>query len=288
MCATCALVDQRQFALILPDRRRLALDHVEDLASPEAIAFFRDHDLGYRIRRLRHLARRLSEDWDDVDREHPHAREDAREAVYRALGHYFDREGTAFLGHDFGALARGVLDDPAAVLDAMAERRALVGGRYPYGIAPTVATAAAMDASVTRCYGAWKAANLKKSPTFTATAGVYAGQSIADGWHVRFSSTYACVSEGMGYGMLITVLMAGVDPDAQALFNGLLRTARGRFHGQEIRPFQHHPHTRAHPPCRPESAFTRLATFTVGSTFSINYLGVLRPITRRAAEPMSG
>lgn len=94
-------------------------------ASPEAIAFFRDHDLGYRIRRLRHLARRLSEDWDDVDREHPHAREDAREAVYRALGHYFDREGTAFLGHDFGALARGVFDDPAAVLDAMAERRAL-------------------------------------------------------------------------------------------------------------------------------------------------------------------
>ena len=94
-------------------------------ASMEAVAFFRDHDLGYRIRRLRHLARRLSEDWDDIDREHPMAREDARDAVYRALGRYFEREGAGYLGTDFAALARKVFEDPGAVLAAMAQRRAL-------------------------------------------------------------------------------------------------------------------------------------------------------------------
>ena len=106
----------------------IGFDHLAGLkggASAEAVAFFRDHDLGYRIRRLRHLARRLSEDWDDIDREHPHAREDARDAVYRALGLHFEREAPGFLGQDFAATARKVFDDPGAVLAAMAERRAL-------------------------------------------------------------------------------------------------------------------------------------------------------------------
>ncbi len=108
------------------------------------------------------------------------------------------------------------------------ERRALVAGRYPYGIAPTIGTAA-MDDAIRASYDAWKAANLRSSPAFTATAGTLAGQRITDGMHVRFTNTaYATVSEGMGYGMLITVMMAGYDPQAQDLFNGLLRTVRGR------------------------------------------------------------
>ena len=108
-------------------------------------------------------------------------------------------------------------------------RQDLAGGRYPYGIVPSSVSAADMDASIQRCHAAWKARNLIKSPSFTATAGVHAGQTLADAWHVRFSgTTYACVSEGIGYGMLICVLMAGHDPDAQTCFNGLLRTARGR------------------------------------------------------------
>ncbi len=107
-------------------------------------------------------------------------------------------------------------------------RRGLVQGRYPYGIAPAQA-AATMDASITASYAAWKAANLRKSPTFTADAGLLAGQVIADAWHVHFPNpAYACVSEGVGYGMLITVLMAGHDADAKVYFDGLLRTARGR------------------------------------------------------------
>lgn len=105
------------------------LDHLATVkggATGEAIAFFREHDLGFRIRRLRHLARRLSEGWDDIDRLHPLAREEAREAVYRALGTYFERESVAFLGPDFPDVARQVASDPAAVLAAIAARRDLV------------------------------------------------------------------------------------------------------------------------------------------------------------------
>jgi patatin-related protein len=105
------------------------LDHVAAArggASREAIAFFRDHDLGFRIRRLRQLARRLSEDWEDLDREHPTAREAGREAAYQALGHYFDRENAAYFGADFPAIARQVFLDPQRVLTEIARRRGLV------------------------------------------------------------------------------------------------------------------------------------------------------------------
>ena len=41
-------------------------------------------------------------------------------------------------------------------------------------------------------------------------------------------TTYLTVSEGMGYGMLLAVLFAGHDPQAQALFDGLLAVVRAR------------------------------------------------------------
>ncbi|RZK03086.1 MAG: patatin-like protein [Novosphingobium sp.] len=105
------------------------LDHISDLkggATKEAIAFFSEHDLPFRIRRLRLLARRLTQDWDgeggDVAEE---AREKAREAVYNALSLYFDRESSSCLGADFPKLAEQVFHDPAAVLAGIAERRRL-------------------------------------------------------------------------------------------------------------------------------------------------------------------
>ena len=94
-------------------------------ASDAAIDFFRDHDLGFRIRRLRLLARRLSEDWDDIDAAAPDARENARNAVYRALSLYFDRETSGALGTDFGAIARQVMEEPELVLTTIANRRQL-------------------------------------------------------------------------------------------------------------------------------------------------------------------
>ncbi len=94
-------------------------------ASNAAIDFFREHDLGFRIRRLRLLARRLSEDWDDIDATAPDARENARNAVYKALSLYFDRETSGALGADFGLVARQVMDEPELVLSTMATRRQL-------------------------------------------------------------------------------------------------------------------------------------------------------------------
>ena len=94
-------------------------------ASAETVAFFRDHDLGFRIRRLRLLARRLAEDWDDIDRAAPDAREAARSTVYQALAMYFEREASGALGGDFAAVARGLDSDPGAVLEAIACRRQL-------------------------------------------------------------------------------------------------------------------------------------------------------------------
>ena len=94
-------------------------------ATPEAINFLRAHDLSYRIRRLRLLARRLSQDWDGADGVSPEARERARDAVYHALSLYFAREPVASLGKDFPDLATSVFSDPGAVLDAVAQRRQL-------------------------------------------------------------------------------------------------------------------------------------------------------------------
>jgi patatin-related protein len=105
------------------------LDHISDMkggATKAAIAFFADHDLPFRIRRLRLLARRLTQDWDGEGGEvGEEAREQAREAVYKALALYFDRESIQWLGEDFPELAARVFEDPAAVLDGIAKRRRL-------------------------------------------------------------------------------------------------------------------------------------------------------------------
>ncbi len=94
-------------------------------ASPAAIEFFTAHDLPFRIRRLRLLARRLTQDWDDNEDVSASARERAREVVYGALALYFDREAANALGEDFSALAARIFEDPAAVLTGIAERRQL-------------------------------------------------------------------------------------------------------------------------------------------------------------------
>jgi hypothetical protein len=106
----------------------------------------------------------------------------------------------------------------------------LTASAYPYGIQPNGShTTTTMDAAVKACYDSWRLARLAKSPTFVATSGIYAGQTITDGYHVDFGTgVEACRSEGIGYGMLITVVMAGYDTNAQTYFDGLYKVARGR------------------------------------------------------------
>lgn len=93
--------------------------------SEAAVEFFRTHDLPHRIRRLRLLARRLSEDWDNDPDIPDEAREAARDAVYRAMALYFDRENPISLGEDFPEIAHGVFERPDVVLQYIAEHRQL-------------------------------------------------------------------------------------------------------------------------------------------------------------------
>lgn len=93
-------------------------------ANEAAIDFFRSHDIGFRIRRLRLLARRLAPG-DIGDELSGEEREVARDAIYAALALYTRLEQAETLGADFGAVAANALSDPAAVLAYIAEVRDL-------------------------------------------------------------------------------------------------------------------------------------------------------------------
>ncbi|WP_271438734.1 patatin-like protein [Pontixanthobacter luteolus] len=94
-------------------------------ASAEAIAFFRAHDLGFRVRRLRLLARRLARDWEADPTIPDPSLESARDTIYKILALYFEQETNETLGSEFKALAANVMQDPAAVLDHLEQRRLL-------------------------------------------------------------------------------------------------------------------------------------------------------------------
>ena len=83
---------------------------------------------------------------------------------------------------------------------------------YVAGIRPVSATQGAQDALIRTQYDYWK-------------TGV---EARCGGYVVKFNDTYATVSEGAGYGMLLTVVMAGHDKDAKTLFDGLFRVARSK------------------------------------------------------------
>ena len=126
-----------------------------------------------------------------------------------------------------GSVATGVTSSSTVGAKISAERVARGELGYPFasridpyvaGILPTNASAADMDAVIRRCYDGWKSRSIADVPT------------VPGGKAVRFgnSGSFLTVSEGMGYGMLIVVLMAGHDPQARATFDGLLATVRAR------------------------------------------------------------
>ena len=104
------------------------LNRMTDLrggATDKAVAFFREHDVAFRIRRLRLLARRLTQDWEDDAAITEEDRDKARDTIYQALALYDDCEQVERLGQDFPLLAGAVLSDPAAIIERMAQRRNL-------------------------------------------------------------------------------------------------------------------------------------------------------------------
>ncbi|MBA4355392.1 MAG: DUF3376 domain-containing protein, partial [Novosphingobium sp.] len=106
------------------------LDHLSELrggATDQAITFFRTHDIAFRIRRLKLLARRLTHEWELGDDISLTAREAARDAVYRAQALYQGRETAEGLGPGFAETAAVAMVDPGSVLAAIAARRDLIG-----------------------------------------------------------------------------------------------------------------------------------------------------------------
>lgn len=95
-------------------------------ANSEAIAFFRAHDIGFRIRRLQLLARRLSRDWE-IDPDIPDDALDlAREKIYAILALYRAADDNAILEDStFQKLALRVIEEPGAVLNYLAGKRLL-------------------------------------------------------------------------------------------------------------------------------------------------------------------
>ncbi|MGH6781145.1 MAG: patatin-like protein, partial [Sphingomonadaceae bacterium] len=93
-------------------------------ASDAAVAFFRDHDLGFRIRRLRSVVRRIGEIEEEATEASP-ALQAARDAAYAALALYLDRQMDDFFGTDVIGAAENAVAEPAAAMDAISAARDL-------------------------------------------------------------------------------------------------------------------------------------------------------------------
>jgi endo-1,4-beta-D-glucanase Y len=94
---------------------------------------------------------------------------------------------------------------------------------YAPGTLALTGSRATIDAAVVSLYNKWKT-------NFLVSAGSY-------GLAVKASADYPYVSEGQGYGMELTVVMAGADPSAQSSFDGILKYVLA--HPSSINPNLH-------------------------------------------------
>jgi endoglucanase len=82
---------------------------------------------------------------------------------------------------------------------------------YPSDVILPTGTQAALDATTASAYDAWKSKYVKQGcGGYYVLSGGGTGTDVGDE-----------VSEGHGYGMVITAIMAGHDPDARAIFDGM-------------------------------------------------------------------
>ena len=95
-------------------------------ATKQSIAFFGTHDLRFRIRRLRFLARHLTEEVENVIDVPEKDITQIRDAIYRCLAMYLDLETAEFLGVDFALAAKAGVTNPAGLMDHLAAQRDLV------------------------------------------------------------------------------------------------------------------------------------------------------------------
>ena len=95
-------------------------------ATAQTIEFFREHDLRFRIRRLRFMARHLADEVENVIEMPDESIGKMRDAIYHCLAKLLDLETAEYLGVDFTlAVQEGVMQ-PAALIDHLAQQRDLV------------------------------------------------------------------------------------------------------------------------------------------------------------------
>ncbi len=94
-------------------------------ATAAAIAFFRAHDTGFRIRRLQLLARKLARDWQQDPDIAEDALDRARDRLYEILALYYHADEDVLRSAEFRELAANSLQQPGAVLDFLATQRLL-------------------------------------------------------------------------------------------------------------------------------------------------------------------
>ena len=109
----------------LADTGRENLANEKGGASAAAVAFFRAHDVGFRIRRLQLLARKLSRDWERDPDIPDDALDLAREHIYAILNLYQQADRQALNDPAFLVLAAKALERPGAALNHLAETRLL-------------------------------------------------------------------------------------------------------------------------------------------------------------------
>lgn len=104
------------------------LHHLADSkggATPAAINFFREHDLGFRVRRLRFLARRLGNDIAQAGNAPRQAVMALHDTIYSCLAHYLNAEARDQNGETFEDIAVTASDDPRLALELLGKARSL-------------------------------------------------------------------------------------------------------------------------------------------------------------------
>lgn len=94
-------------------------------ATAGAIAFFRAHDTGFRIRRLQLLARKLARDWQIDPSISEDALDRARDRLYEILALYYRADEDVLHAPRFRELAADAIRNPGALLDYLATQRLL-------------------------------------------------------------------------------------------------------------------------------------------------------------------
>jgi hypothetical protein len=94
-------------------------------AASELIGFFREHDLGFRIRRLRFLARRLAADADQIGELTEAQNEALHDTIFAALALYIERETPEFLHVVIDDIGEITSADGGRLLGALSRSRNL-------------------------------------------------------------------------------------------------------------------------------------------------------------------